>query len=92
MRIIQTVKVKHYNYAFVTPPQGTKWRVSALVAMGVSFGIKLCCPVRNEFTDEILTNSFDLSTELLIDDTTYLQFNNRSRRDKVGFYCAEEFV
>lgn len=87
-RFAGMVKVSRRSVGIVRPPKGTIWRITALIAKGLDFGIKFGSTV--DATGIILVNDYNLSCEVTIDEHNYILFDNRGGKGKVGFFCGEE--
>ena len=85
---IGIVRVGSHCVKEVYPPDGERWKITALVAKGLDFGIRLGSRIRGA-TGLILENECSLSLQIFIDQDSYLLFDNISNEEKIGFYCGE---
>ena len=65
-------------------------KVTAIVAQGSSFRVKLSDTTNSNTTGAALTDGVNLSTAVYINNRTSLVFENSSGTSRVGFLCAEE--
>jgi sucrose-6-phosphate hydrolase SacC (GH32 family) len=68
----------------------TDMKVTAVVAKGSSFRVKLSNRARTTITDDALLDGANLSITLYLNRGTSLVFDNNSRHERIGFLCAEE--